>query len=267
MWTAKTAAQMRGRPQKPDRLSPEPVQQEFHRLPHIVTTQSGDATVLMDLKRGTYHTLNEVGGRVWQLLDGGSTIPALIERLLEEYDVPQQQLETDVTAMLRQFLADHLIAPGLSIALDPSPIHRGKTVRQVGTLSDVLRVPSVFWCGLMLLVLKMQLKFRGYSRTIDWIRRNVENVPLRGEVEFDLVKATEYKVAMAGALYPGRARCLEQSLTLYYLLRRDGVPVKYRQGVQPYPFQAHAWVDYRDEVINDVPEHARFFAQLPEQLP
>jgi hypothetical protein len=37
--------------------------------------------------------------------------------------------------------------------------------------------------------------------------------------------------------------------------------------VQPYPFQAHAWIEYQGEVVNDVPEHARFFARLPEQLP
>jgi transglutaminase-like putative cysteine protease len=72
---------------------------------------------------------------------------------------------------------------------------------------------------------------------------------------------------MAGALYLGRAKCLEQSLALYYLLRRQGVAVAYCQGVQPYPFRAHAWVEYRGQVINDVPEHARFFARLPEQLP
>ena len=35
----------------------------------------------------------------------------------------------------------------------------------------------------------------------------------------------------------------------------------------PYPFQAHAWIEYRGEVVNDVPEHAGFFARLPEQLP
>jgi hypothetical protein len=68
-------------------------------------------------------------------------------------------------------------------------------------------------------------------------------------------------------LYPGRARCLEQSLVLYYLLRRRGVALHYRQGVMPHPFQAHAWIEYRDEVITDVAEHAAQFACMPDQLP
>ena len=72
---------------------------------------------------------------------------------------------------------------------------------------------------------------------------------------------------MAGALYPGRALCLEQSLALYYLLRRRGVPVRYCQGVQPYPFEAHAWVEYGGTPINDVIDHVTLFARFPDQLP
>jgi hypothetical protein len=44
------------------------------------------------------------------------------------------------------------------------------------------------------------------------------------------------------------------------------VAVRYRQGVQPFPFKAHAWLEYRGEVINDVPEHAKQFTPLPESL-
>jgi hypothetical protein len=80
------------------------------------------------------------------------------------------------------------------------------------------------------------------------------------------ILATEHSVAMAGALYPGRALCLEQSLVLYYILRRQGVAVRYRQGVIAFPFEAHAWIEYLGEVINDVPEHARRFVPLPDQL-
>jgi hypothetical protein len=72
---------------------------------------------------------------------------------------------------------------------------------------------------------------------------------------------------MAGAMYPGRAMCLEQSLTLYYVLRRMGIHAEYRQGVQPHPFRAHAWVEYEGAPINDLAEHVRLFTLLPNQLP
>lgn len=81
------------------------------------------------------------------------------------------------------------------------------------------------------------------------------------------MKATERAVAMAGALYPGRALCLEQSLVLYYLLRRQRVAVRYCQGIQPHPFEAHAWVEYEGKPLNDVAEHAKLFTRFPDQLP
>jgi hypothetical protein len=72
---------------------------------------------------------------------------------------------------------------------------------------------------------------------------------------------------MAAAFYPGRAECLERSLVLYYILRRQGVRVRYCHGVQPSPLTAHAWIEYGGEVINDVPEHVKEFSRLPDQLP
>lgn len=130
-----------------------------------------------------------------------------------------------------------------------------------------LVVPSVLRCGLMLFALKVLLKARSLGWTLQWLKRQVLTVPEAVSVDADDLQASEYAVAMAGAFYPGRALCLEQSLVLYYLLRRQGAPVKYCQGVQPYPFLSHAWVEYRGEPINDVAEHVKEFARLPDQLP
>ena len=134
------------------------------------------------------------------------------------------------------------------------------TVREV-------RVPSVLRSGLMIAALKLSLRVRGYKRTIEWIRRRVESVPQRADVAPTVVKAAEWWVAMAAAFYPGRAECLERSLVLYYILRRQGVPVRYCHGVQPWPLISHAWVEYRGEVVNDVPERVNEFSRLPDQLP
>ena len=130
-----------------------------------------------------------------------------------------------------------------------------------------IRVPSVLQSGLMIAALKLSLRVRGYKRTIEWIRRRVESVPQRADVAPTVVKAAEWWVAMAAAFYPGRAECLERSLVLYYILRRQGVPVRYCHGVQPWPLISHAWVEYRGEVVNDVPERGNEFSRLPDQLP
>lgn len=129
------------------------------------------------------------------------------------------------------------------------------------------RPPSVLRCGIMILAVKTALRVRGFAAVVRWIRRRVESVPADLAIDLDAVRAAERAVATAAALYPGRALCLEQSLVLYVLLRRRGVAVVYRQGVMPHPFQAHAWIEYRGEVITDVAEHARQFVLLPDQLP
>jgi hypothetical protein len=138
---------------------------------------------------------------------------------------------------------------------------------ETSTASNEIRVPSVLESGVMIAALKLSLKVRGYKRTIEWIKRRVERVPVRMDVPLTVVKAAEWWVAMAAAFYPGRAQCLERSLVLYYVLRRQGVPVRYCHGVQPSPLTSHAWVEYRGEVVNDVPERVREFSKLPEQLP
>lgn len=217
----------------------------FHGSPYVLSARAVDTTVLMDSRRSTYYTLNEVGGRVWELAGAGATVSEATDRILAEYDAPRWQVEHDVAGTVRQLLDDGLLTAG----------------------ATSLPVPSVLRCGLVIAWLKVLLRIRGFSGTLAWVHRRVGRLPASSDVEIEKVKAVEYRVAMAGALYPGRAKCLEQSLTLYYLLRRHRVAARYCQGVQPYPFQAHAWIEYQGEVVNDVAEHAGFFARFPDQLP
>ena len=126
---------------------------------------------------------------------------------------------------------------------------------------------SVFTCGSMIFALKIALRVYGFRRVIKWIGRRVASIPATAWLDPNAIKASERAVATAGALYPGQAHSVEQSLVLYYLLRRRGVPVTYCQGVRPQPFEAHAWIEYRGEAINDVPEHVKRFARLPDLLP
>ena len=51
--------------------------------------------------------------------------------------------------------------------------------------------------------------------------------------------------------YRPRKDCLPKALTIYYLLRRQGVPVNFCLGVKKYPFSAHSWVEYQGEIIDD----------------
>jgi len=81
----------------------------FRPFSHVVWTRQADATVLLDAERGLYYTLNEVAGRTWELLIAGEPLIEILRRLGDEYEVPAETLEADVTATLKQLLDAALI--------------------------------------------------------------------------------------------------------------------------------------------------------------
>ncbi len=70
-------------------------------------------------------------------------------------------------------------------------------------------------------------------------------------------------VDVAAGNVPFRARCLERSLTLWWLLRRRRIPVELRIGVRKSErdLEAHAWVELDGRTVNDRDDvHRRYAA-------
>ena len=122
--------------------------------------------------------------------------------------------------------------------------------------------PSLLGCALALVAVKLALMVVGFGRTFAtgrWLVRRRGAEVVTPAVLSDAVR----RVALVAAFFPGRALCLEQSVTLWLLLRRRGIDAELRLGVQPYPFGAHAWVEHRGEPVNEDPEFVRTFTILP----
>jgi hypothetical protein len=64
---------------------------------------------------------------------------------------------------------------------------------------------------------------------------------------------TAWLVTVAGRLVARCNSCLSRSLVLWWLLRWRGLAGELRIGVRKHrdQLQAHAWVEYRDRVLND----------------
>lgn len=58
---------------------------------------------------GGLHSLNEVGSRIWELLDPDRDVAALVAALGEEYDVERERLEEDVLGLLTKLLKGGLV--------------------------------------------------------------------------------------------------------------------------------------------------------------
>lgn len=237
----------------------------------VLTARALDAAALYDPRHERYLTLNPVATRIWEMLEGGMAAPAIAARLSAEFDAPAAQMERDVTGQITDFLRDGLIEPGPGVpdqrVAQPRPLSSPQSRAGGSSAGRAVGVPSVLRCGLTLSRIKWLLHTQRFEGTLAWLRSATQSLPTSEVATLDHVRAIEYSVAMAGAFFPARARCLEQSLTLYYLARCQGIRVRYRQGMQLYPFEAHAWIEYRGEVINDVPEHVKYFTTFPDQLP
>lgn len=129
--------------------------------------------------------------------------------------------------------------------------------------------PGVMRCMLALLATRLHLKAFGFGRSVARARRMGARGPASAAshasaaVDDGLAARTAHRVAVAGAFFPGRAVCLEQSLALYVLLRRRGVPAELRLGVVPSPFYAHAWVEVDGAPVNEDAETVARFLPMP----
>lgn len=79
-------------------LSPEALFQDI----------SGEG-VILDLKSASYFGLDEVGVRVWQLLQVNPDLNAACQTLLNEYEVDARQLEQDLHKLLAQLVEAGLV--------------------------------------------------------------------------------------------------------------------------------------------------------------
>ena len=84
-------------------------EQTFTVSEDVLFQEVSGETVLLDLASESYFGLDEVGTRVWQLLNDGHCLESLLGVMLDEYDVEPERLETDIRALLDSLLEAGLI--------------------------------------------------------------------------------------------------------------------------------------------------------------
>jgi hypothetical protein len=70
--------------------------------PEAMFQEIGGEGVILDLASSTYFGLDEVGVRLWQLLQADPNLQAACETLLSEYEVEPAQLEQDLLKLVTQ---------------------------------------------------------------------------------------------------------------------------------------------------------------------
>jgi hypothetical protein len=71
-----------------------------------VACQVGGEAVILHLDGGVYYGLNEVGARVWQLVQEELTVAEIVDAIVAEYEVDRAQCFGDVQQLVAG-LAEH----------------------------------------------------------------------------------------------------------------------------------------------------------------
>lgn len=79
------------------------------RVPTVTTTSSGEEAVLVLPTLGQIKVLNEVGARVWELLDGARRVADVVTVICAEYEVDGDRAAADTLVFLAELQAKGLL--------------------------------------------------------------------------------------------------------------------------------------------------------------
>jgi hypothetical protein len=144
---------------------------------------------------------------------------------------------------------------------------RWEKLRQL-TRAEFLTLLSAF---LLLPLIHLLLGMLGYARLLRLIQTLT---PIREKTSMTApamhgAKSMARMVAIAAGRGLYRATCLRKSLLVLYLLRRMGVPAQLRFGVrlENARLEAHAWVEWQGEVVNDAADVRQRYVPLESGFP
>jgi hypothetical protein len=117
----------------------------------------------------------------------------------------------------------------------------------------------------------LSLAVRGFGATQASLQRFLPSKRNLSEVEAgctDLALRSARMTRAAARLFGGHFTCLERSLTLWWLLERQGIAANVRIGTRKGEgrFEAHAWVECAGVALDDPGEHEHGYAAFEGEL-
>jgi hypothetical protein len=76
---------------------------------HVLVRFLDNEAVLLNLETERYFGLDETGTRMWQIVTVAPNVDAAYQELLAEFDVPPDQLRTNLTDLLSRLMENGLL--------------------------------------------------------------------------------------------------------------------------------------------------------------
>lgn len=79
------------------------------RTEQVIAQKASNDWVLFNMSDGNYYSLNDIGGRIWELCNGTRTVSQLVATISAEYDASTEVLEKDIVELLAGLQDGNLI--------------------------------------------------------------------------------------------------------------------------------------------------------------
>lgn len=89
-----------------DNLTPDSI---VSRTENILFNKVGDEVVMLNLEKGHYHALDEIGGIIWEMIAEPVRLTDVCNSLLDIFDVSQEDCLRDVLSYLQQLQGRDLL--------------------------------------------------------------------------------------------------------------------------------------------------------------
>jgi hypothetical protein len=87
----------------------EPVGGRFRLNRDAVAQRVGEEVVLVHLTTDRMYVLNQTAARAWELLSAGHDAPAIRQRMLQEFEVPPNQIADELDHLVQWLQTEDLI--------------------------------------------------------------------------------------------------------------------------------------------------------------
>lgn len=227
---------------------------------HVSHTLIDGEGVLLNQKTGKYLGLNAVGTRIFEMLQSGCTPDQIASQLSDRYKVGEELIRRDMQKFLDDAIRhDIVVFSPTSPKPLPTPPAPPQPVISNEAPQDISAGPLlVIHAYLLLFIIDCRLKFTKFDAVLKWL-----NAAKSRKSTSENDSAARHRVLIARVCravetstkfyYRNQKDCLPNAILACYLMKKLGVPVKFCIGVTKFPFKAHAWVEYEEQVVFTTP--------------
>jgi hypothetical protein len=225
-------------------------------LPGIWLADFKESPILFDIRGDRYLSLTPLQCAIWKCLSGANCLEEVVENLT----VPAVH---DPATKLRYVREQLEVWQRLSLICSSTngedlvmPQHIGGNLAaskavESGSIRGRLRVTRLVQ---LFIAWRWSLRSRR-TKSIAAILLELQriDVPLLAD-PWKKLNALLKAYSVLRAFRSHEKDCLTRSLALTYVARRMGIDSRLCFGVSPYPFEAHAWSEFEDTILNDKAE-------------